>query len=87
MYNQYIVDYMGYTTIQISKETRERIAQLRIGRETYDDLLNALLDLIPSGDDEGAYTPEFRASLLRGLLDIRSGRTFSLSQAKNILGI
>ena len=78
---------MAYTTIQISKETRERISKLRLGRETYDDILNALLDLIPAGDDEGEYTPEFRNSLLRGLLDIRSGRTLSLAQARKTLGI
>ena len=78
---------MEYTTIQISKDTRERMAALRTNRETYDDLLKALLDLIPAGDDEGAYTPEFRASLLRGLLDIRRGRTYSLTQAKTTLGI
>ncbi|MBI5224040.1 hypothetical protein HY990_06500 [Candidatus Micrarchaeota archaeon] len=78
---------MEYTTIQISKDTRERMSQLRINRQTYDDLLRALLDLIPLGDDEGSYTPEFRASLLRGLLDIRHGRTYSLEQAKTMLGI
>ncbi len=82
-----MVSYVGYTTIQISKETRERMTKLRVGRETYDNLLNALLDLIPSEDDEGEYTPEFRASLLRGLLNFRHGRTYSLSQVKGALGI
>lgn len=41
-----------------------------------------LLGLIPSGDDEGEYTDEFRASLLRGLIDIKHGRIFSGKEVK-----
>ena len=87
MYNKYISDYMAYTTIQISKETRERLAKLKASRETYDELLSVLLDLVPSGDDEGEYTDEFRASLLRSLTDIKHGRTYSTKEVRRNLGI
>ena len=76
-----------YTTIQIRPETREQLSKLKAGRETYDDLLNAFLELVPKGDDEGEYTDEFRLSILRGLLDIRRGRTHSLTDVKKDLGI
>lgn len=37
---------MGKTTIQLEEETRDRL--LKVGRkeETYDDLLNRLVDLV-----------------------------------------
>ena len=76
------------TTIQIDKETRDRLSGLKAAeRDTYDDLLNKLMDLIPSGDDEGEYTDEFKASLMRGLSDIRHGRTVSISELKKRTGI
>ncbi|MEW5955597.1 MAG: hypothetical protein AB1626_03620 [Candidatus Micrarchaeota archaeon] len=76
-----------YTSIQINPNTRERLARLKAQRETYDELLNALLDLVPEGDEEGKYSPEFRASLLRGLADIRRGRTHSLEDVRKELGL
>ncbi len=77
-----------YTTIQLEKDTRERLNKLRIyKRATYDEIINALIDLIPEGDDEGKYTLEFRASLLRGLLDIRHGRTFRSDDVRAKLGL
>jgi hypothetical protein len=78
---------MTYTSIQITPETREKLAALKSGRETYDDLLQMLIDLVPFGDDEGEYTDEFRASLLRSLADIKHGRTYSLDEVKRQLGI
>ncbi len=77
-----------FTTIQLEKSTRERLNKLRIyKRATYDEIINALIDLIPEGDDEGKYTAEFRASLLRGLLDIRHGRTYSSDDVHMKLGL
>jgi DNA-binding TFAR19-related protein (PDSD5 family) len=77
-----------YTTIQLEKDTRERLNKLRIyKRATYDEIINALMDLIPEGDDEGKYTSEFRASLLRGLLDIKHGRTYSSAGVRTKLGL
>lgn len=79
---------MSYTTIQISKTTRERLGKLRFYKKaTYDEIIGALIDLIPKGDDEGVYTEEFRASLLRSLLDIKVGRTYTTAEVKKRLGI
>ena len=79
---------MSQTTIQIDKETREKLSSLRTSqRETYDNVLNKLIDLVPSGDDEGDYSDEFKASLLRGLGDIKHGRTASLDDVKKRMGI
>ena len=77
-----------YTTIQLEKTTRNRLNKLKIyKRATYDEIINALIDLIPEGDDEGKYTSEFRASLLRGLLDIRQGRKYSSAEVHAKLGL
>ncbi|MFH1520967.1 MAG: hypothetical protein ABID61_04945 [Candidatus Micrarchaeota archaeon] len=79
---------MVHTTIQINQNTRTRLAKLKeYLHGNYDDLLNALLDLVPSGDDEGQYTDEFKASLFRGLLDIKYGRTYSSEEVKKKLGL
>ncbi|MBD3210289.1 hypothetical protein GF318_02810 [Candidatus Micrarchaeota archaeon] len=79
---------MAYTSIQISPETREMLSRLKTSkRETYDELLRMLIDLVPSGDDEGEYNDEFRASLLRSLSDIKHGRTYSVEEVKKQLGI
>ena len=78
--------YMGYTTIRISRATREKLSRLKpYKRATYDETIEALISLIPEGDEEGKYTEEFRTSLLRGMLDIRRGRTYSSSEVKKRL--
>ena len=79
---------MPYTTIQVNKATRMRLQKFRVGkRETYDEILNVLMDLVPSGDDEGEYTPEFKMAMIRGLMDIKRGRTYTLEQVEKELGI
>lgn len=79
---------MTYTTIQINVNTRKRINNLKNTlRQTYDEILNSLLDLVPGGDDEGKYTDEFKASIIRGLTDIKHGRTRSVEEVKQTLGI
>lgn len=79
---------MIYTTIQVSVGTRERLAKLKsCVKGTYDELLSALLDFVPSGDDEGEYTDEFKASMIRSLLDIKHGRTYSVRDVRKRLGI
>ena len=54
---------------------------------TYDELLNALMSLIPEGDEEGMYSEDFRASLLRSLLDVKEKKTHSAEEVKKQLGI
>jgi hypothetical protein len=76
------------TTIQLSPQTRSRLAELKQNpRESYDAVLTKLLSLVPEGDDEGAYTQPFRVALLRSRLHIRDGRTLSHAQLKRRLGL
>ncbi|MDE1857204.1 MAG: hypothetical protein KGH98_03940 [Candidatus Micrarchaeota archaeon] len=79
---------MSYTTIQIAKSTREKLNALKYyKRATYDEIIEALIALIPEGDDEGKYTQEFRASLLRGLIDIKNRRTYNTAELRSRLGV
>lgn len=79
---------MDYTTIQIGRTTREKLNSLRTyKRMTYDELLNALMSLIPDGDEEGTFSENFRASLLGGHLDVKEGKTYSTEEVKKHLGI
>jgi len=76
------------TTIQLSPATRQKLAALKVGpRETYDELLNRLIALIPEGDDEGRYTDSFRVGLLASRLDIRAGRVTDHRLVKKRLGL
>ena len=79
---------MQTTTIQVSKKLKGKLDQLKVHpRETYGDVIEMLLNLVPKGDEEGEYTDEFRLALLRGHMDIMAGRTVSLSEAKKRLGL
>jgi Arc/MetJ-type ribon-helix-helix transcriptional regulator len=79
---------MATTTIQISQATREKLARLKAGRrESYDELLNKLLRLVPEGDEEGRYTQAFRVGLLEARLDVKEGRLIPLREAKRRLGL
>jgi len=76
------------TTIQVTPETRDRLAALKsTSRETYDELLNKLLALVPQGDDEGRYSDAFRMGLLSARLDIRAGRLTDHEQVKKRFGL
>lgn len=79
---------MAATTIQVSTETRKRLARLKShSRETYDELLTKLLSLIPEGDEEGTYTQAFRIGLLNARLDIKEGRLTGHARVKKQLGL
>jgi len=56
-------------------------------RETYDDLLNKLMSLIPRGDEEGLYTDSFRIGLLSARLDLREGRLTEHDRVKKRLDL
>ncbi len=76
------------TTIQLSSSTRQKLAALKTSpRETYDELLNKLITLVPEGDDEGLYTDSFRIGLLSARLDIRAGRTTPHDLVRKRLGL
>jgi len=83
----YLWDAMA-TTIQLSSETRKRLARLKSGRrETYDEVLNKLLALVPEGDEEGPYTQAFRVGLLNARLDLKGGRVIEHERVKKQLGL
>ncbi len=79
---------MSVTTIQINSTTREKLAKLKSSsRETYDELINKLLALVPEGDEEGTYSHAFRLGLLQARLDIKEGRVLSHDELKRRLGL
>lgn len=79
---------MTYTSIQILPETREKLAKLKeTDRQTYDEIINKLIDLVPSGDDEGVYTDVFRVGLMKALLELRQGKSLSHEEVKRSLGL
>ena len=82
------MDTMVSTTIQIDKSTREKLAKLKTSdRETYDEVLNRLLSLVPEGDEEGEYTDSFRMGLLLAKCEIKEGKVISHVEAKRRLGL
>jgi len=79
---------MAATTIQVSASTRDRLAHLKSDpRETYDDLLQKLMALIPEGDEEGRFTEAFRVGLLNARLDVRRGRLTDHAKVRKQLGL
>jgi hypothetical protein len=76
------------TTIQLAQSTRQKLAALKASpRETYDELLNKLIALVPEEDDEGLYTDSFRIGLLSARLDIRERRVTDHDLVKKRLGL
>ena len=55
------------TTIKLNSKTRDSLQALK-GKHSYDELMEMFLKLVPEGDEEGKFKPEFRLSLLEGLL-------------------
>lgn len=74
----------GTTTIKISTRVRNALQTLK-GDRSYDELMEMLLRLVPEGDDEGKFKPEFRRSLLEGLL--YTGPRLSHEQVKREFGL
>jgi hypothetical protein len=65
---------VAQTTIKVDPRTRDALQALK-GRHTYDEVLTLLMRLVPEGDGEGKFSPEFRFKLLEAQLDIKAGRT------------
>ncbi|MFH0971767.1 MAG: hypothetical protein V1835_04335 [Candidatus Micrarchaeota archaeon] len=79
---------MEYTSIQIRPKTRERLARMRnFQRETYDELLNKMIDAMPIGDSEGEYTPKFIEGLMKARAEVREGKVYGHEEMKKRLGI
>lgn len=76
------------TSIQLSSENRAKLSELKSSpRETYDEVLNKLLSLVPKGDDEGDYSQAFRVGLLNAHLDVLKGRTTTHEALKRRLNL
>ena len=72
------------TTIQVKEETMERLkSRKQYGRESYDELINKLIDEV----DEGELTDEAIESIKRGLDDIKKGRARSLQSVAKEFGV
>jgi hypothetical protein len=79
---------MPVTTIQITSATRQKLARLKSSSgETYDDLINKLLSLVPEGDEEGRFTRAFRVGLFQARLDVREGRVLTHKHLKRRSGL
>src|SRR2546423_13325770 len=79
---------MSVTTIQVTPATRQKLARLKSSSgETYDDLINKLLSLVPEGDEEGPYTHAFRLGLLQARLDVKERRGLTHEEVKRRLGL
>jgi len=76
------------TTIHLRPATRKKLAGLKSSsRESYDEILNRLLALIPEGDEEGLYAEAFRGGLLIARLDVGKGRLTNHDRVKRRLGL
>jgi len=79
---------MPITTIRVTSETRKKLVKLKSSsRQTYDDLINRLLALVPEGDEEGRYTKAFRLVLLLARLDVKEGSVILHEELKRRLGL
>jgi hypothetical protein len=87
LYDYYMIA-MATTTIQIDSRTRERLSHLKASpHETYDEVLNRLLSLLPQGDDEGPYTDAFKIGLLIAKCDLKSGNLVDHSEVRKRVGL
>ena len=75
------------TTIQLENSTKDKLKALKAyKRESFDDILNKLLYLIPKGDDEGEYTDDFRAGLLEAHYEAKKGEYVTSEKLGKELG-
>lgn len=75
---------MEKTTIQLSQHTLERLKALKnVERQSYDDLLNNLID----NQEEESLSDEEIEEIKLGLENIRKGKVKSIEQVAKELGI
>jgi hypothetical protein len=75
---------MEKTTIQVNTQTLERLKSLRVmGRQSYDDLLNNLLDNM----EEETLSSEEIEEIQVGLRNIKEGKVKPIEQIAKELGI
>lgn len=75
---------MDKTTIQINSGTLERLRSIKkYDRESYDEVLNNLIDEI----EEESLSNEEIVEIQKSLEDIKSGRVFRIEQVAREFGI
>jgi predicted transcriptional regulator len=75
---------MEKTTIQINQSTLERLKSIkRFERQSYDDLLNSVLNEA----EEEVISKEEIEEIQRGLEDIKKGKIYSIESVAKELGI
>jgi len=75
---------MEKTTIQINPETLSRLKAIKnFERQSYDDLLNNLIDNI----EEEALSDEEIEEIQKGLEDVKKGRTTPIEKVAKELGV
>ncbi|MFH1210994.1 MAG: hypothetical protein V1645_03685 [archaeon] len=75
---------MGKTTVQLSKDTLERLKLFKKhDRESYEEVINTLMDEV----DEEALSDEEIKDIQEALEEVRQGRTKSIEQVAKELGI
>lgn len=73
------------TTIQLDKDTRDRLKELKIHpRESYNKVVERLLAL---STDEGELSEETIRDIELGLEDVKAGRTLSMKEVKQRLKV
>ncbi len=76
---------MPQTTIQLQSMTRARLEALKVHpRETYDEVVNRLLD---AAYDPEPLSEETLRKIEEGVRDIRKGKTRTLDEIVSELGI
>ncbi len=61
-----------WKTIPVKPETHERLTRYKMGRATYDDLINGLLDLVPLEDFAEHYLEQLKQETREQAADERS---------------
>lgn len=75
---------MEKTTIQINFETLERLKAIKNSeRQSYDDLLNNLID----NSEEEVFSEEEINEIQKGLENIKAGKLYSIESVAKELGI
>ena len=75
---------MEKTTIQINQNTLERLKSLKmIERQSYDDILNNLID----NQDEETLSDDEIEEIRQGLENVKRGKVKSIEQVAKELGI
>ena len=80
---------MAYTTIQVEKKTREKLADLReYGRETYDEVVRRLITVFEVvRGEEGELTEETKKAIEEGLRQAEGRKGITTKQLLKNLGV